>query len=265
MATTHDGRLAIVTGGVSGIGRGISSVLARDGATVAALYHRSEVEAVEFEEEIRIAGGRLSTHQVDVRDEEALQATIADITEQYGRPQILVHNAGIANGTPMMAADVPAMRDVFEVNFWAAVTATKAVLRGMMRSKFGRVIYIGSPVATRWATQGSAAYASNKAALHALARQVSAEIAPRGDLTANVVAPGYIRTPKTRHLEKSHEDAILSTMCSERPGTPEEIGEAVSFLASSQASYITGTVLDVDGGFGLKTISRRKRRRNTTT
>lgn len=261
----HEGRLAIVTGGVSGIGRAISKLLARDGAKVAAIYHKSEEQAHSLKEEAIAEGLTLSVHPCDVRESEALEAVIAEATELHGPPQILVHNAGITNGSPMLAANIKEMRNVFEVNYWSAVVATRAVLRAMLRTKFGRVIYIGSPVATRWATQGNAAYAGSKAALHALARQVAAEISPRGDLTANVVAPGYVRTHMTQSISDEIEDAILGSMSSERAGSPEEVGEVVSFLASPRSSYMTGTVLDVDGGFSLKTISRRKRRRKKTT
>ena len=257
----HRGRLAIVTGGARGIGKSIARLLSRDGAKVAIFYNRSGDEAHQLVEEAGHAGRSLTAHQCDLRDASSLEAAILEATQIHGPAQILVHNAGITNGSPMLGANVAGMREVFEVNFWSAVVATKAVLRDMLRAKFGRVIYIGSPAATSWATQGNTAYAASKAALHAMARQVAAEISPRGNLTANVVAPGYIRTDMTKHFAREYENAILGTMCSERAGTPDEIGEVVSFVASENASYMTGSVLEVDGGFGLKTISRRKNRR----
>ena len=263
MSFSHEGKAAIVTGGASGIGRSISRLLARDGAKVAVFFHKSADAAESLRDEVLAAGGTISIHKVDVRDPEALKAGIAEASDLHGPTQIFVHNAGISNGSPMMAANIPAMRDVFEVNFWAAVNGTQMVMRDMLRSKFGRIIYIGSPVATKWATQGSAAYAASKAALHSLARQVAAEVSHRGDFTANIVAPGYVRTDIVSHLAPKHEENILSSMCSGRAGKPDEIAEVVSFVASEQAAYVTGSVIDVDGGFSLKSVSRRKRRRNS--
>lgn len=257
----HEGRVALVTGGARGIGRAISKVLAGDGAEVVALFNESAELARTLQDEVHAEGGSVATVQCDVRDHAALTAELKQVQRARGPIGILVHNAGITRGEPIRTAGLATMRDVFDVNFWPAVAMAQVALGGMMRSRFGRIIFVGSTAGERGAQPGSAAYAASKAALSALARTLAAEVSSRGDITANVVAAGYVETDLVKIIDKAMHEAILATTPAERPGSPEEIAEVVSFLASREASYVTGSVLYADGGYGNNYIGWRRIRR----
>ncbi|TME76690.1 MAG: SDR family NAD(P)-dependent oxidoreductase [Chloroflexi bacterium] len=190
-------RTAVVVGGVRGIGGAISATLAREGARVAAVFHRGAEAAPGLEAHVAAAGGTLLAVSADVRQEAAFRARLRELEGRLGAVDVLVYAAGVSRGMPLIGADVATMREVFEVNYWGAVVACQEYLPGMLARHLGRVILVSSVMGDRGGLQGQVAYASSKAGLNALARTLAAEISSRGNLTVNAVAPGPVRTDLT--------------------------------------------------------------------
>jgi 3-oxoacyl-[acyl-carrier protein] reductase len=239
------GRIALVTGASQGIGRACALELARAGATVA-LAARNEAKLAAVAAEIEAAGGQAAAFALDVSSEESIKAGAKAVIERFGKVEILVNNAGITRDGLVMAMKRADWDDVLGTNLTGAFLLTQAVLRPMLKNRWGRIINISSVVG-RTGQAGQVNYAASKAGLIGLTRSMAREVASRG-ITVNAVAPGYIETPMTAVLDEKLRTAMLATIPLGRAGTDADIAKSVAFLASEAAGYITGHVLDVNGG-----------------
>ncbi|HUN84336.1 MAG TPA: 3-oxoacyl-[acyl-carrier-protein] reductase [Terracidiphilus sp.] len=245
------GRIALVTGASQGIGRACALELARAGAVVA-LAARNGAKLAEAAAEIQAAptaagqNGQAAVFELDVASEESIKAGAKAVLERFGKVEILVNNAGITRDDLMMRMKRADWDDVLQTNLTGAFLLTQALLRPMLKNRWGRIINITSVVG-RTGQEGQANYAASKAGLIGLTRSLAREVASRG-ITVNAVAPGYIETPMTAVLDEKLRAAMIEQIPLGRPGTDAEIAHSVAFLASDVAGYITGHVLDVNGG-----------------
>jgi 3-oxoacyl-[acyl-carrier protein] reductase len=237
-------RIAVVTGASRGIGRSIAEQLAAQGAIVVAAARGENARPTA--DAIAATGGRAEAVSLDVTETGAAERLIASTIERHGRIDILVNNAGIARDQLMLRMKREDWDAVLATNLTAAFTLTQAVLKPMIRQRRGRIISISSVVGQR-GNAGQANYAASKAGLIGFTKAVALEVASRG-ITANVVAPGLIETDMTRALTEQSRDEWASKIPLRRLGTSGDIASAVCFLASDEASYITGHVLAVNGG-----------------
>jgi 3-oxoacyl-[acyl-carrier protein] reductase len=238
------GRVALVTGASRGIGRAIAERLAAQGALVVAAARGEHARPVV--ETIAAAGGRAEAVSLDVTEDGAAARLVASTLERHARIDILVNNAGIARDQLMLRMKREDWDAVLATNLTGAFALTQAVLKPMIRQRGGRIISISSVVAQR-GNAGQANYAASKAGLIGFTKAVALEVASRG-ITVNVVAPGLIETDMTRTLTDEGREEWASQIPLGRLGTPADIASAVCFLASDEASYITGHVLAVNGG-----------------
>ncbi len=243
--TGLQGRIALVTGASQGIGRACALELARAGATVV-LAARNQARLAEVAAEIEAGGGVAAVFALDVANEASIQSGAKAILERFGRVEILVNNAGITRDRLMMQMKRDEWEDVLATNLTGAFLLTQALLRPMMKNRWGRIINISSVVG-RTGQAGQVNYAATKAGLIGLTRSLAREVASRG-ITVNAVAPGYIETPMTAVLDERQTAAMMATIPAGRAGTDTEIAHAVAYLASEGAGYVTGHVLDVNGG-----------------
>jgi len=243
--TGLQGRIALVTGASQGIGRACALELARGGATVA-LAARNEAKLAEAVAEIEGAGGQAAAFALDVASEESIKAGAKAILARFGKVEILVNNAGITRDGLMMAMKRADWDEVLGTNLTGSFLLTQALLRPMLKNRWGRVIYLSSVVG-RTGQAGQVNYAASKAGLIGLTRAMAREVASRG-ITVNAVAPGYVETPMTTVLDDALRTRMLAEIPLGRAGTDAEIAQCVAFLASDAAAYITGHVLDVNGG-----------------
>jgi 3-oxoacyl-[acyl-carrier protein] reductase len=239
------GRVALVTGASQGIGRACALELAKAGATLA-VSDINEVKLAEVAAEIEALGGQAAAFRLDVSNQESIEAGAKAVLEKFGKVEILVNNAGITRDGLMMAMKRSDWDLVLNINLTGAFLLSQALLRPMIKNRWGRIVNMASVVG-RAGQAGQVNYAASKAGLIGLTRSLAREVASRG-ITVNAVAPGYIETPMTAVLDEKVSAAMLAQIPLGRRGTPEDIAQAVAFLASDAASYITGHVLDVNGG-----------------
>jgi 3-oxoacyl-[acyl-carrier protein] reductase len=240
------GKIAVVTGGSRGIGRAVSVALAEAGAHVLVNYRSNAEAARETLRLIEEAGGTGEILGFDVADPESVDAAIKDAVKRHGHLDILVNNAGISIDQLLLRVSAKDLEMTWATNVNGAVFCAKACIRPMMRSKWGRIISLSSVVAES-GNAGQVVYSASKAALLGMTRTLAREYASRG-ITVNAVAPGFIETDMTADLTEAAKQGIVDQTPLGRIGRPEEVAAAVVFLASEEASYITGQVVRVNGG-----------------
>lgn len=243
------GKIALVTGASRGIGRQIALTLAGYGAAVIVNYNGSAQKAEEVVKEIKENGGEAEAVQCDVSQYDKTQELIAGIVKKYGRLDILVNNAGITRDNLIMKMPEEDFDAVLSINLKSAFNCVKHVSRQMLKQKSGRIINISS-VSGLIGNAGQANYCASKAGLIGLTKSMARELGSRG-ITANAVAPGFIETEMTEELPDSVKETMGAQIPLKRFGRTTDVAEAVAFLASDNAAYITGQVISVDGGMAM--------------
>jgi 3-oxoacyl-[acyl-carrier protein] reductase len=239
------GRIALVTGAAQGIGRAIALELAAAGATLA-LADMNEAKLAETAAELAAAGAAAAAFTMNVSSQESIEAGAKAILGKFGKVEILVNNAGITRDNLMLRMKRADWDSVIGINLTGAFLLTQALFSPMLKNRWGRIVNIASVVG-RAGQAGQVNYAASKAGLIGFTRSLAREVASRG-ITVNAVAPGYIETPMTAVLSEQQNTSRMATIPLGRRGTPKDVAQAVKFLASDAASYITGHVLDVNGG-----------------
>ena len=241
-----EGKVALVTGGSRGIGKACAVALAREGAHVVLTYASNEAAATAVVEGLRAEGRSASARALDVADPDAARAAVDAIVAERGGLHVLVNNAGIAIDGLVLRYKDEDLDKVFRTNVFGAFYLARAAAKAMMKARYGRIVMMGSVVG-EMGNAGQTAYAASKAALDGLAKSLARELASL-NVTANVIAPGFIDTDMTRDLPEAARNSMLGAIPAGRMGTPEEVADAVLFLASERARYVTGAVLHVNGG-----------------
>lgn len=244
------GKVAIVTGGSRGIGRAIVERLAGDGAEVVFFYRGNAAAAAEVIEAGRAGGWKIAGEQVDVTDAPGCAAAVERTVERCGTIDVLVNNAGTIRDNLLALLEVEDVRTVLDTNVGGVFNVTRAVVPHMIARRAGKIVNVSS-VSGEKGGRGQTNYAASKGAVNALTRSLAVELAPRR-INVNCVAPGVIETEMSQEIRDRAGDEVKARILLRRFGSPRDVANAVWFLASKHADYITGQVLHVDGGFKME-------------
>ena len=243
------GKTAVVTGGSRGLGRAVCRLLAAEEANVVFCYAGNAAAAQETVRELEALGAQVRAVQADISDPSAVKLLMDTAVRDFGRIDILVNNAGITRDGLAMTMKEADFDAVIATNLKGVFLCMKAAARIMLRQKYGRIVSISSVVGVH-GNAGQINYAASKAGVIGMTKSLAKELAAKG-VTVNAVAPGFIETDMTAALPETARTALLATIPQARLGAPEDVAQAVAFLAGDGASYITGQVLGVDGGMGM--------------
>ena len=238
-------KVVVVTGGTRGIGKAVSKLFARNGAKLSVVSRRPESADAALEE-FKKDGLEVNNIIANIGDEDQVRKMIKKVVDEYGKIDILVNNAGIAKDNLLIRMKSEDWNDVLQINLSGAFHCIKAVSKYMLKARYGRIINVTSVVGIS-GNAGQANYSASKAGLIGLTKSTAKELASR-NITVNAVAPGYIETDMTDSLGADAKNSFLQNIPLNRPGTPEDVAKLICFLASEDASYITGQTINVDGG-----------------
>ena len=244
------GKVAIVTGGSRGIGRAIVLLLAAEGVDVTFFYRDNGTAAAEVVAAGAAGGFKVLAEQVDIRDSRACAAAVDRVAERCGRIDILVNNAGMIRDNQLAAMDDDDVKLVLDTNVGGVFNVVRAVAPHMIVQRGGKIINLSS-VAGEKGGRGQTNYAASKGAINAFTRSLAVELATR-NITVNAVAPGVIETEMSQEVRELAGDAVKARILLKRYGKPEEVAYAVWFLASRFADYVTGQIINIDGGFKME-------------
>ncbi|KUF42393.1 3-oxoacyl-[acyl-carrier-protein] reductase [Myroides marinus] len=241
-----EGKIAIITGATRGIGRGVAKAFAEQGASVAFTYSSSAQAAIELEQELAALGVKAKGYQSNAAEYEAAEKLVEEILKEFGNIDILVNNAGITKDNLLMRMSEADFDAVIEVNLKSVFNMTKAVQRTMLKNRKGSIINMSSVVGVK-GNAGQANYAASKAGVIGFSKSIALELGSR-NIRCNVVAPGFIETEMTGALPEDVVKGWRDAIPLKRGGTPEDIANTCVFLGSDMSAYITGQVINVDGG-----------------
>lgn len=242
-----EGKIALVTGASQGLGKAIALKLAANGADVAVIYVGPEGPALETKAEIEALGRRAELYVCDVRDEKAVEDTVAAVKKDLGKVDILVNNAGVTRDGLMVTMKDADYDMVLDINLKGAFHMIRACYRDFMRKKYGKIINISS-IAGLVGNVGQVNYAASKAGLIGLSKSVAKELGSRG-VCCNCIAPGFIETAMTKDIKE--DNPLLVQVPMKKMGTPKDVANVALFLASPESDYITGETIRVDGGLAI--------------